>query len=184
MSPKGHKSDLARLLDGELHDVHEVERINSAIKADQELMDEFEEQRGIKSLLGELSEFEAPDYMSTRVMGEINARRAAKRRATGWKQVLSGFGGVAVVAALALSMNSMLNPLGTAVSNSVAVVEEDPGREYSATPWTEVEDEGLRNLLQRASDAHRHSELEHLAGSASPNIDDLVLMVGQDGGSN
>lgn len=193
MSPKGHNTDLSRLLDGELQDMHEVEQINSAIKADPELMAEFEEQRGIKSLLGELDEYEAPDFMATRVMGEISSRRRSTKRIGGFKQILAAFGGVAVVALLAMSM--LKGPQATLnnAMNASTMAEADassPGTEYAATPWTDpdfestIEDERLRDLLKFASDAHRNSELVHSADSATPNIDDLILMVGAEGGSH
>ena len=188
MSPKGHNTDLARLLDGELHDVHEVEQINSAIQADPELRAEFDEQRSIKSLLGELDEYEAPDFMATRIMGEISAKRNASRRVAGWRQALAAIGGLGVVAVLAFSMttrNAAVDP--NTGSNAIATSTADPGKEYSDAYWTKpdfessIKDEKLRNLLEFASDAHRRSELEHLAGSDTPNTDDLVIMVGEGG---
>ncbi len=191
MLPKGHNTDLSRLLDGELQDVHEIEQINTAINADPELMAEFEEQRSIKSLLGELDEYKAPDFMSTRIMGEISTRRNASRRVAGWKQAFSAFGALAVVAVLALSLNGQMNGGGAPdmSGNSMVATDSSPGTDYATTPWTDpdfdksIDDVRLRNLLQFASDAHHHSELEHLTGSDTPNIDDLVLMVGQEGGS-
>ncbi|MCB1217673.1 hypothetical protein KDL44_09775 [bacterium] len=191
MSPKGHNTDLARLLDGELHDMHEVEQINTAIQADPELRSEFDEQRSIKSLLGELDEYSAPDFMATRVMGEISSRRNASRRVAGWRQALSLVGALGVVAILAVSLNNRSLPAGSANGQSMASgVAADPGKEYSDAYWTNpdfestIEDERLRNLLQFASDAHRHSEMEHLAGSDTTNIDNLVIMVGEEGGSH
>lgn len=189
MLPKGHNTDLAGLLDGELHDKHEVEQINAAIKADPTLQIEFEEQRDIKSMLSELGEFEAPSYMSTRVMGEINARRNEKRRVTSWKQALSAFGGVFIVAICALALNGNLNRTPAGDSGMVSA-GTSPGMVYEPAPWTKpdfdnsIEDERLRNLLEFASDAHHRSELDHVASSDSPNIDDLLLMVGQEGGSH
>jgi hypothetical protein len=188
MLPKGHNTDLAGLLDGELHDKHEVEQINAAIKADSAMQCEFEDQRSIKSMLGELDEYEAPSFLSTRVMGEINARRTEKRRLGSWKQALSAFGGVFIVAICAMALNGNLN--GSPAGDAGMLAETSPGTVYEAAPWTKpnfdesIKDEQLRNFMEFTSDAHRRSELDHVASSDSPNIDDLVLMVGQEGGSH
>ena len=189
MLPKGHNTDLAKLLDGELHEMQEVERINAAIKADPDLMTEFEEQRSIKSLLGELEDFVAPSFMATRIMGEISAQRSQKRRVHGWKQALSSIGGVCAVALCVLALNGNLPGMPNATDAGIVANEAYPGTDYETAPWTKpdfngtIQNENLRNLLEFASDAHRSSELEHVASSDSPNIDDLVLMVGQEGGS-
>ena len=192
MRPKGLKTDLAGLLDGELQDTQAVENINAAIEADETVRNEFNEQREIKSLLGEIDEYDAPSFMTTRIMGEISAKRNEQRRTSSWMQIASALGGLAVVVVCVVGLNTTLNNGGTnnAVNPVLAVADMDKlPFDYANLPTdgTEIdniENDKLRNLLEYASDAHRRSELTHTAGSASPDLDGLIMMIDQNPGSN
>jgi|GEM_PF-3036455 len=86
--------ELAALLDGELDDGR-AEQLYARIKADPELMAEFEAQRQVKLALGRLSEVEAPGYIHARVMGEIGARRG-QVAAWRWRTAAAFVGGFAI----------------------------------------------------------------------------------------
>jgi hypothetical protein len=86
--------ELAALLDGELDDSR-AEQLYARMQADPELMAEFEAQRQVKRALGQLSEVEAPNYIATRVMGEIGARRG-QVAAWRWRTAAAAIGGFAV----------------------------------------------------------------------------------------
>lgn len=79
MSVRGnHKvtpEELAALLDGEIRDSARAEQLSALIVSDQELKAEYEAQRAMKLALSKLPEAEAPDFMSTRVLGRISIER-------------------------------------------------------------------------------------------------------------
>jgi len=74
-----NRTELSALLDGEIKDLARLEELGQQLKADSDLAAEFEEQRQIKALLASLPEDEAPDFLATRVMGDIAAARNKRR---------------------------------------------------------------------------------------------------------
>jgi len=73
-----NNEDLAALLDGEVRDLARAEELSSLIAADSNLLAEYEEQRSIKTLLGQLEEFEAPQLMTEHVLAGIAASRGSE----------------------------------------------------------------------------------------------------------
>src|SRR5436853_3288016 len=65
---------VAGLADGELS-AEQAQALAGQLKLDSLMQTELQEQREVKELLADLPQYSAPDFMSTRIMGEIAARR-------------------------------------------------------------------------------------------------------------
>jgi len=105
-------TDLAALLDGELKDSN-VEALYAQLNDDDGLREEFELQREVKTALSQLPEEPAPDFMTTRVLGEIATRRNRKT-GLGWRTVAAALGGfsfcLVVVFGVMFINNGGMNP--------------------------------------------------------------------------
>jgi hypothetical protein len=86
MTPESHNvnpgagaEEMAALVDGEITDMQRIEELKEMLRGDTTLQAEHDVQREVKSLLAGLPEAEAPNFMQTRIMGEISSRRNMRR---------------------------------------------------------------------------------------------------------
>lgn len=203
-----NRTELSALLDGEIKDLERLEELGEQLKADRELSAEFEEQRQIKSLLASLPEAEAPDFLATRVLGDIAAARG-KRRPAG---LLRNLGLVATGFVLCLALVLTITQFNQAEKPAV----QDPGRDlalsllqekssnsntwsvddvspfgvptpmytsnwdWQAVPHVEgVSDKRVQEFLEFAKNAHHYRLLLNSSDAASPDMTDAILVLDQ-----
>ena len=197
MDAQERNSRIAALLDGEVRDLKEVEQLNALIQADPGLKAEYDEQRQIKQLLGSLPECNAPGFMSTRIMGEIAARRKLQRRFAVrlWASAAGGFS-VCLMAVLALGQffapaQQMLpvlagNPRVQNVQFPPAVGVFASNNVYQPQEWQanfpeDIEPQ-MKDFLQFVREAHSYRQMQHAADAVSPDMPSAVLVVNEEGG--
>ena len=182
------KIELTALLDGEVDDADLAEQLAQAIATDPELQAEYNEQREIKSMLGSLPEYEAPDFMATRVLGEIAARKQP-RRASLFKTLTAAVGGFAVLAIAFSATSFMLTANNPGDSEDTMVAS--PGAEmrlasepmFSPQNWNEfspsdeITDEGVREFLELANEAHAYRVMVSNTEGMSPNMGEALLVL-------
>lgn len=208
---KEEEINLAALLDGELRDAVQLEALSTLVERDPVLRAEYEEQSLVKSLLGELDEYKAPDFMATRVMGEIAARRKAQA-APRWRPAVAWFSGVAALLVgfgttvglmapravqqaaplLAESGSTVSQPLPGARYVSTGGLGAQPGLfmevEYAAPVWEELPmpagntDKRIEGFLRFASESHDYRRALRSGGCGAANMADAVLVL--DNGDN
>lgn len=194
------KIELAALLDGEIRDLARLEQLGQRLADDSDLAAEFEEQRAVKSLLASLPEQEAPDFLATRIMGEIAAERTRRQpRALLRNLGLVGTGFVLCLA-LVLTFTQFNNaPTGTPQPARDLAFSESPfswSGDYSMTgvptpmlasdfDWRNVahvdgvEDERVQQFIELASKAHSYRILVTSSEAASPDMTDAILVLDQ-----
>jgi len=197
MDLQERNSRIAALLDGEVRDLKEVEQLSALIQADPGLKAEYEEQRVVKRLLGSLPECSAPGFMSTRIMGEISARRRLQRRfgVRIWAAAAGGFS-VCLMAVLALGqffapaqqMMPMLarNPQVGNSQYPLAVGTLTSDNVYQPQDWQAKFPEDIEpqveEFLQFVREAHSYRRMQHAADAVSPDMPSAVLVVNEEGG--
>jgi hypothetical protein len=102
--------ELCSLLDGELVDEN-AKQLYDRLKADSALQAEYEEQRQLKTLLGQLPQHEPPDYLPTRIMGEIASRRA-RESSNRWRIAFASVSGFTLCLLLVVGFY-LFSPAGT-----------------------------------------------------------------------
>ena len=187
--------ELAALLDGELGDNARAGQLSALITADGVLREEYDEQRGVKLLLGGLEEYKAPDFMATRVLAAIEQRRRGQRR-LGWVRALAG--GLAMFAAgfgVAAQMTTGAPQRMFAAGAEKAGITVPAGllRQtddyFSALPAGQIEvsdpdlDAGALEYLNLLQQAHSYSQYRHVgAAMTSPDMGSAVLVLDSQGG--
>ena len=178
-------AELAALLDGELRDIGRVERLNRELASSEALRAEFEAQRTVKTLLGQLAAHEAPNYMATRILGEIALRRTL-RRTYGrriWAAAAAGF----IVCLLAVGLVSQFYGPGRAPMLAQREHIPAPGlftstdNVYSAQDWSvdlpTGTDPQLRDFLEFASRQHAYRRMQHAAEVVTPDLPSAIQVV-------
>jgi hypothetical protein len=209
MDRRTEEINLAALLDGELHDDDQVEALLAEIERNPSLAEEYREQLAIKDVLGGLEPYSAPDFMATRVMGEIAARR--KTGASGyWRPAFAWFGGVAALILGFLSSMGLLAPRvmqsgspllaesgyqaaplsATPVSSGMLA---QPGLfmevEYAPSVWEELPmpngnvDERIEDFLRFASESHLYRRLMSSGACDTTGMASAVLVMDHAGQS-
>jgi hypothetical protein len=196
-----NRTELSALLDGEVKDVARVEELGRQLKADRELAAEYEEQREIKALLASLPEHEAPDFLTTRVMGEIADARSKRRPAALLRNLGLVATGFVLCLALVLTLTQFnrtdapeqLGPardLQFAESSPQWPLEFSPmgvptpmyasDWDWNSVPHVEgVEDQRIQEFLEFTSRAHSYRVLVTSSEAASPDMADAILVLDQ-----
>lgn len=190
MKVEKERVELAALLDGEIRDPRQAARLAGLMAQVPALQAEFEEQRQIKSLLAALPEHPAPDFMSTRVLGEIAARR---KQPLAWLKpvAFSATALIALVVVMTVATQQLVGPVQPeALSASQPELEytlaADPGsykpQDWRSVPAPEgVTDERLLDFLEFASEAHAYKRLMRNSDTMSPDIAEAILVLDQGG---
>jgi hypothetical protein len=185
--------EVAALLDGELSDLRQVEELGARLRVDSVLKAEFEAQREVKSLLGQLPPAEAPAFMATRVLVGIGAQRRLQRGFK-LKLVWAGAGGFAVclIAVLAAGQFYGIQPQRGAATLAQRDYVTQPGvwtvtdSMYSPQDWAvrlpENVDPRLREYLKFVSQAHGFAKMQHAAGAMAPDMVEAVQVLDRGGG--
>jgi len=193
MKVERERIELAALLDGEIQDAAEAGRLAELLSADAELRAEFEVQRQVKSLLASLPEHPTPVFISTRVLGEIAARR--RRRPVWFKPVLA-----TASALLAMVIGLTVATQQFAGSGGLELHGADPGSEagfttvfasegsnykpqdWRAAPAPEgVTDERILDFIEFAREAHVYKRLMRSTHTMSPDIAEAILVLEREG---
>jgi hypothetical protein len=196
MSRNKRITELAALLDGEVLDQESAQRLSQELLADDALMAEYELQREVKAALAQAGDMEPPQYLATRVMGEIAARRSPQRRFTWrtWVAVASGTAACLLVLALFVPRYSTSPQPVSGLGNVQPVTAESQPGVFMATDdlykpqdWSEFElpeegvDPQLEEFLQFANDAHNYAKMLHATESVSPDLAELLLLLSEEG---
>lgn len=200
--------NLAALLDGELQDEEQAAALRDLLAADAGLNSELEEQAMVKEALASLSGYEAPSFMTTRVLGEIASRRQSQSQPR-WRPALAWMGGAAAMllgfgSTVALMtprvmqstapMLAQRGPLGSSQGLSLAsdgAAAPAPGMflevKYAEPQWQELElpsaqtDERIAGFLRFANEAHAYrQQLRGGGGAAASSMTDAVLVLDSD----
>jgi len=198
MTRRSKIEELAALLDGEL-EAGRAEQLYAELKDDPQLKMEFQQQREVKALLGQLPEYSAPDYLATRVMGDIASRRS-EVKVWRWRTLAAALGGFAACLLLVsglLYYNQLpqagrlaMQPVGDLGPSyeSVSLRGMDPSLaqrrgEYAFTPeWSELNvpvdtNDKLTGFLEFANKAHHYSKLVNATDSAKPDLPSAILVL-------
>jgi anti-sigma factor RsiW len=208
MNRREAEINLAALLDGELRDPAQVAELNGWLARDPALRAEFESQRALKAALGSLvagpaeQELRTPDFMATRVLGEIAARRKAPRPSL-WRPLIA-WGGSA--AALVLGFFTTVQVMQPALQSATLTAQGVPAAvDASAAPvlpagltmqvnyapqyWENLEmpdgvnDSQVKAFLTFANEAHNYRRLMHSGSElTTPDMAQAVLAM-QEGGT-
>ena len=191
--------DLAALLDGEITDEQRLAGLSTRLNQDSELKAEFSEQRQIKSLLGGLLKYEAPAYLTTRVMGEIAARRKVVRqqRFRPWLAAAGGFAACLVLVGLLFTPISPIRPVNLGPGPMVAqdasgeLVNGELVRsmdsEYLRGTWnselpvadSENLDPQMKEFLEFVNEAHGYRVMMRQGTALSPDLPEAVMVLGE-----
>jgi hypothetical protein len=203
-----NRSELSALLDGEIKDLARVEELGEQLKADSALAAEFEEQREIKALLASLPEHEAPDFLATRVLGEIADARSKRRPAALLRNLGLVATGFVLCLALVLTVNQFRQTDTPAVQdpardlilssqpawdadgmtwavtdvspNGVPMPMYAPEWDWNSVPRVEgVQDERIQDFVEFAKRAHKYRVFVTSSEAASPDMTDAVLVLDQ-----
>ncbi len=153
---------------------------------------EFEQQRAVKMLLAQVPENTAPDFMATRVLGEIAARRRVGR---GFRLKLAGaaLGGFALCLAAVGGGGVYLaqHRANTAVALQPRTVVQ-PGvfsttdAMYAAQDWQVAPpadaDPKLKDFLEFASQQHGYRKMLHSADEMTPDMATAIQVLDREGG--
>jgi hypothetical protein len=199
MDRRKDETNLAALLDSELQDSALIDALRQELEFDAALHNEFAAQQEVKQLLGSLDEYKAPDFMATRVLGEIAARRRTQALPR-WRPIAAWLGGAAaLVAGFGTSVSLMLprivqtgapllaeNSAPASLPLDVLPVSDGftSGMRYAPQVWDELPmpagqvDSRVQNFLQFASEAHEYRRLLR-SGSGNAGMADAVLVLDQ-----
>ena len=183
--------ELAGLLDGEL-DARRAEQLYELIKTDDDLRHEFEQQRTVKTALGSLPEAEAPDFMTTRVLGRI-AERRADRKVSHWRTLTAELGGFAFCLMLVTGMlifnNTNLAPMNGKGGSTLATAPASGGPvqplDAGLMDYARLSEAGLpagaggdaEDFLQFVSEQHGYSRLVNSSSSMTPDMPGALLVL-------
>lgn len=200
MDRRNDETRLAALLDGELHETDQLAALNNLLEHDPLLRAELEAQTEVKSLLGQLEEYQAPDFMATRVLGEIAARRNAQR-SRGWRPLTAWLSGAAALLVGFASTFGLLVPRAAhqtapllAERSTAATPVSDSGRrlvqpglfmevEYAPAIWDELpmpagnDDERIEDFLRFASESHTYRRMLRSSGCDTAGMANAVLVM-------
>jgi hypothetical protein len=183
----------AALLDGEIRDTTQLEQLGELLKADGVLRAEFEQQRELKLLLGSLPEAQPserePQFLQTRVLSEIAARRKANRglrfklagaAAGGFALCLAAVGFIGQYFAIGASLTPVMarNNSSTLTQPGVWMATD---KLYTSPEWevTLPKDATpeMKNFLEFASQAHGYSKMRHSADEMTPNMAEAIQVL-------
>lgn len=198
---------LAALLDGEISNEQELAALRQRLDDDPALKAEFDGQRQVKSALGSLLEYSAPDFMATRTMGEISQRRRQTQRRLRWRPWLAAAGGFAACLVLVLAALPMLNtntaqqlpasqPMmagNTATQPATNLARSMDNEFFNAnSSWSRelpVSDEKLdeldpqlREFLEFVNEAHGYRVMVRQGDQMSPDFPAAVLVFDEGAG--
>jgi len=200
--------NLAALLDGELRDPAQVEELNALMERDPALRSEFEAQRDLKAALSSLAPSEeqqaqrSPDFMATRVLGEIAARRKAPRLSI-WRPVIAWSGSLAALLIGFFTTVQVMQPMvntaaltaqnaSTGTTSTAQVLPAGLSMDMHYTPqyWQDkfelpagLHDEKVAGFLKFANEAHNYRRLMHSSDHTTPDMAQAVLAVNSGSGN-
>jgi hypothetical protein len=184
---------VAGLTDGELS-AEQAQALAQQLHQDGALQAELEQQREVKELMAGLPQYSAPDFMATRIMGEIATRRSAPARRA-WRPAMT-WG--ASAAAFVLSFGAAIGFWPQVVGRSATMMAstDQPQQmlptgmlrevSYDPQPWGEVAlpegltDPDLAGFIQFASAAHEYRKLQHATDGTSPDMPQVMLAMDGD----
>ena len=180
--------ELAALLDGEVRDAAQAEKLAQAISDDPGLRAEFEAQRAVKSALGSLPEYSAPDFMATRILGEIAGQHKPLRTPT-LRVLVTAFGAFALLV-LAFTPLTQFFFAGGPTSNSDELIASQPTSSFippepaftpqdwrEITPPADITDERVLEFLRFANEAHAYRVMVAHTGIMSPDMGQAILVL-------
>lgn len=183
-----NRIELAGLLDGELKDVAQVEKLAQAISANPDLKRAYDEQRAVKSALGSLPEYRSPDFMATRVLGEIAAKKRPGR-IPALRVLVTTIGSLAL-AVLAITATTQLFLAQNQDGNPGALIAHETTRAFTVpepvftpqdwrefTPPEDVTDERVLEFLIFANEAHAYRVMVSNTGVMSPDMGEALLVL-------
>ena len=204
-------TEVSALLDGEVRG-EQLVRLNEELAASKELTEEFAEQRSVKALLSQLPEFEAPDYLATRVAGMIAEGRGKQSRglSMSWRMITAGAAGFALcllsVGTYMIAGNpardsanqladrgaqhDMVVPAGLTESTDGIFKPQDWDNE-NLNAWRKMElsdeekgkvDDRLEEFLRFAADVHGYEIMERSADATAADIPEAMLLMVGDEG--
>lgn len=188
MKAEKDRIEMAGLLDGEISDLGQVELLGKEIEKDAALKTEFEEQRRVKALLASLPEYEAPDFLATRVMGEIVAG-SSRRQTRRWRTVAvlaSSLVLCFVAVGLAIQLKQPPNPRPEI--NYASLTDETDMASRDLQPWISeeaafepvVDDERVMEFLEFVDEMHRYRALLRSAENISPNLPEAIMVLDEE----
>jgi hypothetical protein len=192
MERQERMEQLAGLLDGEIRDASQLEQMNTQLRADNALHAEFEQQREVKRLLAQLPEACAPEFMATRVLGEIKARRRVGRgfrlklagaAIGGFALCLAGVGGGGIYLAQHQANTAVALQPGTVVQPGVFAVTDSmyAKQDWQVAPPADA-DPKLKDFLEFASQQHGYRKMLHSADEMTPDMATAVQVLDREGG--
>lgn len=209
MNRREAEINLAALLDGELRDPRQVAELNALLERDPQLRAEYEAQRELKAALGGLApsaEQQAqhtPDFMATRVLGEIAARRRSQRSGLSlWRPVVAWGGSFAALMIGFFTTVQVMQPMAN--SAALTAQSEQAARQpeallptgltrnvsYAPQYWADfkmpegVNDPQVASFLKFANEAHNYRRLMHSSGGdTTPDISPAIMAVNETAGN-
>lgn len=192
MERQERMEQLAALLDGEIRDSAQLEQLNAALQADGSLRMEFEQQRMVKRLLAQMPEAAAPEFMATRVLGEIAARRhmgrawrlkVAGAAIGGFMLCLAAVGGGGMYLARQQGQTAVAMQPGPVVQPGVFAATDSM---YAAQDWKVAPpadaDPRLKDFLEFASQQHGYRKMLHSADEMTPDMATAIQVLDREGG--
>ena len=191
MSRRKEITELAALLDGEL-EAGRAEQLYAQLQNDPELKAEYEQQRMVKAALGQLPQAEAPDFMSTRVLGEIS-KKSNQTQVWRWRTLAAALGGFTICLAL-VSGVMYLNRApyqgyipGQPVRNIDVRSDGGFGQPMPVTPYASDwqrelylpvnADEGVEDFLDFANRAHGYTKSVNSTDAIKPDLPSAILVL-------
>lgn len=193
MNRRSKKEELAGLLDGEL-DAARAEQLYAELKDDPQLQAEFQQQRQVKALLGQLPEYQVPDYLATRVLGHIAERRSTAA-AWRWRTLAAALGGFAVCLVLVsgflyynrapqtqyFAQRQPVSNIGGERASSGAY-RTAAGPAIPSSDWSELAvpastNDRITGFLKFANKAHHYTTLLNATDSAKPDLSSAILVL-------
>jgi hypothetical protein len=183
---------VAGLADGELS-AEQAQVLAQRLHQDSAMQAELHEQRVVKEALGVLPQYSAPDFMATRIMGEIASRRNAPAKRT-WRPAFAWSAGAAT---FLLSFGAAIGlwPQFAAQQSATMLADSQPSMmipaglvqnmEYDARPWDSVAmpegvtDPKLKSFLTFANTAHQYRKLQHASEGTSPDMPQVMVAMDQ-----
>lgn len=163
--------ELSSLLDGELMD-EDAKQLYERLKADSALKAEYEEQRQLKTLLSQLPEYQPPDYLATRIMGEITSRRA-RESSNRWRIAFASVSGFTLCLLLVVGFY-LFSPAGTGPQPAPTMTAQPV--EFKTLPG--LTDEDYMDLLSPASSIAGERTLEtpviNLPDNTAPEVEEFL----------
>lgn len=191
MSRRKEITELAALLDGEL-EAGRAEQLYAQLQDDPELQAEYELQRAVKVALAQLPQDEAPDFLATRVLGEIS-KKGHQPQAWRWRTLAAALAGFSVCLLLVsglmyLNRAPFRGFIATRPVSNIDMADQAVlGQPILVTPFASEwgrdlhipanADEGMEDFLQFANRAHGYTKYVNSTDSIKPDLPSAILVL-------